>query len=50
LAVVGGLIGQLDRANSQEEFNQQMDQLMQAAGQMVPGAGPGVPGLPPIGP
>lgn len=50
LAVVGGLIGQLERAKTQEEFNQQMDQLMEAAGQMVPGAGPGVPGLPPVGP
>lgn len=50
LAVVGGLIGQLERANTQEEFNQQMDQLMEMAGQMVPGAGPGIPGLPPVGP
>jgi hypothetical protein len=51
LAVVGGLIGQLERANNQEEFNQNMDQLMQAAGQMVPGAGgPGAPlPLPPPG-
>lgn len=48
LAVVGGLIGQLERAKTQEEFNQQMDQLFEAAGQMVPGGG--VPGLPPVGP
>lgn len=47
LAVVGGLIGQLERAKNQEEFNQNMDQLMQAAGQMVPGAGAGGPGAPP---
>jgi len=47
LAVVGGLIGQLERAKNQEEFNQNMDQLMQAAGQMVPGAGVGGPGAPP---
>lgn len=53
LAVVGGLIGQLERANSQEQFNQQMDQLLQSAGQMIPGAGggPGLPpGLPPLNP
>lgn len=40
LAVVGGLVGQLERANTQEEFNEQMDQLFNSAAGMIP-AGPG---------
>ena len=42
------VIGNAIKDAVQEEFNQQMDQLFEAAGQMVPGGG--VPGLPPVGP